>query len=51
MGLLDRLANQAIFHMQLDSTEAVKFIRKQCPRATPEQALEVISQTLLWYVK
>ena len=51
MGMLERLANQAIFQMQLNTSEAVCFIRTQCPKATPEQAQGAISEVTLWYKK
>jgi len=51
MGKLDRLALEAVHSMQLNTTEAIEFIRKQCPKATPEQAQEAITATLTWYKK
>jgi hypothetical protein len=50
MYTLEHAANDAIFILQLNTQDAIKYVVKHS-FVTPKQASEAISKTLKWYKK
>lgn len=46
---LQQAANQAIFHLQLDTVKAVKYVEQQVPGAQRGAVLAALVDTMVWY--